>query len=70
MNLYCMPHLDTVANDHAYSFQMKELPTYKDNDFLEEGCKLYLPRDAKKSLIDMLTSDTEVSTSMAVLRVL
>lgn len=40
---------------------MKELPTFKDNDFLDEGCKLYLPDDAKQKLLDMLSSDTAVS---------
>lgn len=43
---------------------MKELPTFKDNDFLDEGCKLHLPDDAKQKLLDMLSSDTAVSVAM------
>lgn len=39
---------------------MKELPTLKDNDFIDDGCKLYLPEEAKEKLIAMLTSDTAV----------
>jgi len=54
----------TVQRQASEKERMKELPTYKDNDFLEEGCKLYLPQDAKKSLIDMLTSDTEFLTKL------
>ncbi len=40
--------------------QTKELPTFKDNDFLEGKCKLFLPDDAKEKLINMLVADAEV----------
>lgn len=36
----------------------KELPTLKDNDFLEEKYKLMLPADAKGQLMMLLKSDT------------
>jgi 1-phosphatidylinositol-5-phosphate 4-kinase len=38
----------------------KELPTFKDNDFLDDQCKLNLPADAKSKLVDMLSADTAV----------
>jgi 1-phosphatidylinositol-5-phosphate 4-kinase len=37
----------------------KDLPTLKDNDFLDDNVQLYLPKDAETKLIDMLTSDTQ-----------
>jgi hypothetical protein len=38
----------------------KELPTLKDNDFLDDKYKLNLPADARQKLIDMLSADTAV----------
>jgi len=54
----------TVQRQASDKERMKELPTFKDNDFLEENCKLYLPDEAKHSLIDMLTSDTAFLTKL------
>uniref|UniRef100_A0A914UWZ1 PIPK domain-containing protein n=1 Tax=Plectus sambesii TaxID=2011161 RepID=A0A914UWZ1_9BILA len=48
----------TVQRQASEKEKSKELPTYKDNDFLEDQCKLNLPADAKTKLIDMLSADT------------
>ena len=41
-------------------FQAKELPTFKDNDFVKDGETIYIGDDAKDTLIDTLTADVEV----------
>lgn len=49
----------TVSRQASEKERSKELPTFKDNDFLDEGCKLYLPQEAHDKLLQMLQSDTE-----------
>lgn len=46
-----------------YSPQAKELPTFKDNDFLNEGHKLQIGDDNKKYFLEKLKRDVEVRTS-------
>ncbi|MFH4975435.1 hypothetical protein AB6A40_002144 [Gnathostoma spinigerum] len=48
----------TVQRQASDKEKTKELPTLKDNDFLEDNYKLLLPADARTKLIDMLTADT------------
>lgn len=38
-----------------------DLPTYKDNDFVKEGMKIYIGEEAKAKLIETLTADVDVS---------
>lgn len=40
--------------------QAKELPTFKDNDFLNEGQKLQIGDDNKKYFLEKLKRDVEV----------
>lgn len=40
--------------------QAKELPTFKDNDFLNEGHKLQIGDDNKKYFLEKLKRDVEV----------
>lgn len=40
--------------------QAKELPTFKDNDFLNEGHKLKIGDDNKKYFLEKLKRDVEV----------
>ena len=40
--------------------QAKDLPTYKDNDFVNDGMKLAIGDEAKDKLMDTLTADVEV----------
>lgn len=42
------------------SSQAKDLPTFKDNDFLNEGQKLQIGDDNKKLFLDKLKRDVEV----------
>jgi hypothetical protein len=48
----------TVQRQASEKEKSKELPTLKDNDFLEENYKLMLPADAKAQLLSLLKSDT------------
>lgn len=45
---------------HFPSPQAKELPTFKDNDFLNEGQKLQIGDDNKKYFLEKLKRDVEV----------
>ena len=38
----------------------KDLPTYKDNDFIKNGTKIYIGEIAKQQLMETLTADVEV----------
>ncbi|KHN80062.1 Phosphatidylinositol 5-phosphate 4-kinase type-2 alpha [Toxocara canis] len=49
----------TVQRQASEKEKTKELPTLKDNDFLEDNYKLLLPEDAREKLVNMLSSDTE-----------
>lgn len=44
------------------SLQAKELPTFKDNDFLNEGHKLQIGDDNKKYFLEKLKRDVEVGS--------
>uniref|UniRef100_A0A672Q6L7 Phosphatidylinositol 5-phosphate 4-kinase type-2 alpha n=1 Tax=Sinocyclocheilus grahami TaxID=75366 RepID=A0A672Q6L7_SINGR len=39
--------------------QAKELPTYKDNDFINDGQKIYIDEESKKTFLDKLRKDVE-----------
>lgn len=47
---------------HYYTFygQTKELPTYKDNDFINDGQKIYIDEESKKTFLEKLKNDVEV----------
>ncbi|CAI4232393.1 unnamed protein product [Auanema sp. JU1783] len=48
----------TVSRAASDKEKTKDLPTLKDNDFLEQNLKLHLPPEARKQLLDMLAGDT------------
>ncbi|CAD6198251.1 unnamed protein product [Caenorhabditis auriculariae] len=54
----------TVSRAASDKEKAKDLPTYKDNDFLEQNCKLHLPAEAKQQLLEMLASDTAWLSNM------
>lgn len=54
----------TVQRQASEKEKSKELPTLKDNDFLEENYKLLLPSDAKSQLMKLLKSDTDFLCKM------
>lgn len=50
--------MDREASDKE---KEKDLPTYKDNDFVKEGMKIYIGEEAKAKLLETLTADVDVS---------
>lgn len=54
----------TVQRQASEKEKAKELPTLKDNDFLEENYKILLPSEAKNQLMALLKSDTEFLTRL------
>jgi 1-phosphatidylinositol-5-phosphate 4-kinase len=54
----------TVQRQASEKEKAKELPTYKDNDFIEEKNKLFIPSDVRQKLIEILKSDTEFLTKL------
>lgn len=53
----------TVDREASDKEKEKDLPTYKDNDFVKEGTKIYIGEEAKVKLIETLTADVDVSIS-------
>ena len=51
----------TVARHASDKEKAKELPTYKDNDFVNDGIKIQIGAEAKEKLMNMLKTDVEVS---------
>lgn len=51
----------TVDREASDKEKEKDLPTYKDNDFVKEGMKIYIGEEAKAKLIETLTADVDVS---------
>lgn len=44
----------------SFYAQTKELPTYKDNDFINDGQKIYIDEESKKTFLEKLKNDVEV----------
>lgn len=49
----------TVAREASDKEKAKELPTYKDNDFINDGQKIYIDENNKKMLLEKLKKDVE-----------
>ncbi|XP_063063435.1 phosphatidylinositol 5-phosphate 4-kinase type-2 alpha [Engraulis encrasicolus] len=49
----------TVAREASDKEKAKELPTYKDNDFINDRQKIYIDGDNKKMFLDKLRKDVE-----------
>ncbi|EHB09675.1 Phosphatidylinositol-5-phosphate 4-kinase type-2 beta, partial [Heterocephalus glaber] len=50
----------TVAREASDKEKAKDLPTFKDNDFLNEGQKLHVGEESKKNFLEKLKRDVEV----------
>ena len=50
----------TVARQASEKEKAKELPTFKDNDFLNEGAIIQIGKEQKEKLMTMLQADVEV----------
>lgn len=55
-----VPISEYFDSNFYHSAQAKELPTFKDNDFLNEGQKLQIGDDNKKYFLEKLKRDVEV----------
>ncbi|XP_071398839.1 phosphatidylinositol 5-phosphate 4-kinase type-2 alpha isoform X3 [Centroberyx affinis] len=49
----------TVAREASDKEKAKELPTYKDNDFINDGQKIYIDDENKKMFLEKLRKDVE-----------
>ncbi|XP_076848822.1 phosphatidylinositol 5-phosphate 4-kinase type-2 alpha isoform X2 [Brachyhypopomus gauderio] len=49
----------TVAREASDKEKTKELPTYKDNDFINEGQKIHMDEENKKMFLEKLKNDVE-----------
>ncbi|RZF31950.1 hypothetical protein LSTR_LSTR012420 [Laodelphax striatellus] len=54
----------TVDREASDREKEKNLPTFKDNDFVKEGTKIYIGDDAKDKLLDTLTADVGFLTKL------
>ncbi|XP_075238166.1 phosphatidylinositol 5-phosphate 4-kinase isoform X3 [Lycorma delicatula] len=54
----------TVDREASDREKEKDLPTFKDNDFVKEGTKIYIGDDAKEKLLETLTADVEFLTKL------
>ena len=51
----------TVSREASERDKSKEIPTFKDNDFVAEGNKIYIGDQHKAELMQILRRDVEVS---------
>ena len=53
--------MNLLFSQCCFHFQAKDLPTYKDNDFMTDGIKINIGQEAKEKLLQNLTKDVEVN---------
>ncbi|CAG5128818.1 unnamed protein product [Candidula unifasciata] len=54
----------TVDRSASDKERLKELPTFKDNDFLNDGAKIFIGPEQRKKLLDTLQSDVDFLSSL------
>ncbi|XP_018911747.1 LOW QUALITY PROTEIN: phosphatidylinositol 5-phosphate 4-kinase type-2 alpha [Bemisia tabaci] len=54
----------TVDREASDREKEKDLPTFKDNDFVKEGTKIYIGDDAKEKLLETLNADVGFLTNL------
>ncbi|XP_054267535.1 phosphatidylinositol 5-phosphate 4-kinase type-2 alpha isoform X2 [Macrosteles quadrilineatus] len=54
----------TVDREASDKEKEKDLPTFKDNDFVKEGIKIYIGDIAKEKLVETLNADVEFLTKL------
>lgn len=59
-NRILFTQLCSLTSTPPPSPQTKELPTYKDNDFINDGQKIYIGEENKKMFLEKLKNDVEV----------
>lgn len=58
-----MPFCQVICIIWCLLLQSKDLPTYKDNDFIRDEAVLFLGKDTKDKLMTTITKDAEVNYS-------
>ena len=56
------PQGSTVARQASDKEKAKDLPTYKDKDFMKDGVTINIGDDAKEKLMSTLQADVTVSS--------
>lgn len=51
----------TVDRQASDKEKAKDLPTYKDNDFINDGINIHVGAETKDRLLETLQADTDVS---------
>ncbi|KFM60971.1 Phosphatidylinositol-5-phosphate 4-kinase type-2 beta, partial [Stegodyphus mimosarum] len=54
----------TVDREASEKEREKDIPVLKDNDFVKDGCKMYIGSEAKEKILDMLSADSMFLSSM------
>lgn len=54
----------TVDRSASEKERMKDLPTFKDNDFLNDRAKIFIGPDQKRSLLEVLQKDVDFLTNL------
>ncbi|RUS87940.1 hypothetical protein EGW08_004295 [Elysia chlorotica] len=54
----------TVDRSASEKERMKDLPTFKDNDFLNDGAKIFIGADQKRSFLEMLQKDVDFLSNL------
>ncbi|XP_069770720.1 phosphatidylinositol 5-phosphate 4-kinase type-2 alpha isoform X2 [Narcine bancroftii] len=57
----------TVAREASDKEKAKELPTFKDNDFINDGQKIYINEDNKKMFLEKLKKDVEFLAQLKIM---
>ncbi|XP_067869820.1 phosphatidylinositol 5-phosphate 4-kinase type-2 alpha isoform X3 [Heterodontus francisci] len=57
----------TVAREASDKEKAKELPTYKDNDFINDGQKIYIDESNKKMFLEKLKKDVEFLAQLKIM---
>ncbi|KAI5128869.1 Phosphatidylinositol 5-Phosphate 4-Kinase Type-2 Beta [Manis pentadactyla] len=57
----------TVAREASDKEKAKDLPTYKDNDFLNEGQKLHVGEESRKNFLEKLKRDVEFLAQLKIM---
>ncbi|XP_044274642.1 phosphatidylinositol 5-phosphate 4-kinase type-2 beta isoform X3 [Varanus komodoensis] len=57
----------TVAREASDKEKAKDLPTFKDNDFLNEGQKLHVGEECKKNFLEKLKRDVEFLAQLKIM---
>ncbi|BFZ02127.1 hypothetical protein BsWGS_05166 [Bradybaena similaris] len=57
----------TVDRSASDKERLKELPTFKDNDFLNDGAKIHIGPEQRKKLLDTLQSDVDFLSGLNIM---